>query len=178
MNATQDVSAVDEREKTRLKRRVIKNLLIFSISLLFPVSSVHGLQNLQSSLNSASNVGIVVLVVSTITHILTMLFLPIVVAKSLRLKWPLVFVHLSVQLVIVFHYFPSFYTLVIAAILQGVSTSIMFSFYSILIKHLASDYALLAKADPTQILTRFLAVFSSIMRLSKQKLALFIFKKR
>lgn len=148
------------------KRKIMRNLVAFAFSYLFQFSTLNGLYNLQSSLNSHQNLGIVSLMVSSVTFTFSCLFVPVVCGKYVGFKWSLVFSELTLILLIGANYYASFYTIVPTSVLYGVSLSVLWTFQGSFIAHLTNEYALLMRKNKEKVMMKFFAIFMIIFQIS------------
>lgn len=164
-------------DKSVQKKTIYKNLLAVSFSYLFHCSAYNGLNNLQSSLNSHENLGVYTLLCSSLSFLLSCLFVPILSCKLLGFKWSFVLCECVTLLYVVANYFPSFYTLVPAASAFGIALSTLWTLQGTFIVHLSNEYAsILSKKDKhlEKIMFKFFGIFMIIFQISKLS-SIFIF---
>jgi hypothetical protein len=147
------------------RKSIYKNLLVFSFSYLLQFSAINGLHNLQSTLNSHANLGIITLLVSSITFMISCLFLPIILCKLAGFKWSLVCAQLGCLFFIVANYFGTFGTLLPSAPLYGASLSVIWIFQGSFIAHLSNEYAHLTKRNKEKVMMKFYAIFMIIFQI-------------
>jgi hypothetical protein len=165
-----------EAERKSNIRGIWRNLLVFSVSIFFVFSASNSINMLQSSVNSKDGLGVRTLQVISISFTISCLFLPSLMAKYCGFKWPLVFSELCMGLYVLANFYPSFYTLLPAAVLFGCATSVVWTFQGSLISHLATEYSQLTGGKLDMILIKFLGIFYIIYQ-SRMNLS-FIIKRR
>ena len=168
---TEDKSQqIDDRithhdEKRSMRRRVYKNLIALSISSLFHSSSQSGLHSLQTSLNSQT-LGTVSIISSSAVSTVSSFFLPIIGFKLLGFKWTAIVAQFISISYIIANYFPSYYTLIPASIIHGLTDVTLMVLHSSLIAALAKQYSNFSTRRPELTLIKFFAISSAISHLS------------
>lgn len=109
-----------------IKRKIIKDLIVFSISFLLCFSSFNGISNLQSALNG--KMGVFGLSVSSAAFLVVCLFLPPILNKYFNYKWPLIGCQLFLALFTAANLYPRYWTLLPVSILSGASQSVLWTF--------------------------------------------------
>jgi hypothetical protein len=107
----EDNIALEKRKLT--KRKLIKDLVIFSLSFLMCFGPANAISNLQSSLHGS--LGVLALSVSSFSFLGVCLFLPPILNKYFNYKWPLVASQFCVALLTAANLYPR-YKLVISLI--------------------------------------------------------------
>lgn len=158
---------------TQYRRRIYRNLIIFSFSSLLYNSSQNGLDTLQTSLYSSNNLGLLVHLTSSAISALFCFFLPIMSFKLLGFKWTLVVAQAISTTYIVANQIGDSYTLMPAAALHGVSNLVLYALHGSFIAVLAKDYCAYSKSSRTKTLFRFFTINSSITQLSECLFLLF-----
>jgi hypothetical protein len=159
---------------TQYRRRIYRNLIIFSFSSLLYNSSQNGLDTLQTSLYSSNNLGLLVHLTSSAISALFCFFLPIMSFKLLGFKWTLVVAQAISTTYIVANQIGDSYTLMPAAALHGVSNLVLYALHGSFIAVLAKDYCAYSKSSRTKTLFRFFTINSSITQLSECLFLLFV----
>lgn len=152
------------------KNQIIKNLVVFSLSFLLQFSAANGLFNLQSSLNSAQNLGVTSLLVASLSFTASCLFLPNILYRYGNFKWPLIFCESSIAFYIMANYYPRFYTLIPVSVFYGLSMGTLWTFQGSLVSFLAAEYSKHSSQKIDQILVKFFGVFFIIFQISKKKI--------
>lgn len=157
-----------ESEKKSAKRRIYRNLIVFSISTMLFNSSQKGIDNLQTSLNSSNNLGVYFHIVYSGVSALFCFFLPIISMKLLGYKWTIVVNQIISTSYILGNYFKHIYTLLPAAALHGIASVVLHSVHGSLIASLAKDYLLLyTKQHKGQTFVKFFAINGVFVHFSK-----------
>ena len=110
---------VDEKETRVQSRRVMKNLLVFCFSFFFQNAAVNALSNLQSTLNGT--LGVRALLVSWALNPISALLIPNLLLKYFNYKWIIVFAQLCFTAFTLANMFPSYFTLIPASFMMGLS---------------------------------------------------------
>ena len=161
---------LSKAEQKAIKRRILKNLFVFSISFLLVFSAANAINNLQSSVNSKGELGVYILVTISVSFTFSCLFLPSILAKYGGFKWPMVVSEISMGLFVLANLFPYEFVLLPAAALFGVATSVLWTFQGSIISHLATEYAMYSKRKLDNVLIRFFGIFYFIYLTSKTKM--------
>ena len=166
-NATAPISDEERRERKQKKRRILRNLIVFSASLLLEFSAMNALFYLQSSLNKEGNLGVICLFTSWVANALCCLFLPSLLLKFVGYKWSICICQTCLLAYIGANFVPSYYTLFPASILLGIVNGIIWTYQGSFVSHLAKEYALLSSKKRDIILVKFFGIFMVIFQLSK-----------
>lgn len=108
-------------------RRIYRNLIVFSISMMLFNSSQKGIDNLQTSLNSSNNLGLYFQLVYSGVSALSSFYLPIVSMKQLGYKWKIFLYQIISTSYILANHFPYTYTLMPSAVLHGISSVVLYA---------------------------------------------------
>ncbi|CAF0869436.1 unnamed protein product [Brachionus calyciflorus] len=152
-------------ENKAKKRKVIKNLIVFSISYLLQFSAAAGLNNLQSSLNSYQNLGVTALLTASLTFTLTCLFLPNIMLRFMGFKWPLILTQSFISLFILANFKATFWTLIPMSILFGIALGSLWTYQGTFVAHLAHDYNKYSAVKNENILVKFFGIFFLLFQL-------------
>ena len=172
---TKNVSLMQKNEKhirrdettSSSKRRIIKNLFVFSVSYLLQFSASNGLCNLQSSLNPENNVGVITLSISSYTFLATCMFLPIILIKFLGIKRALISVQSCVLLFVMANAYPKYWLMYPAGVFHGVACSCLWAYFGYYVSQLAQEYSIISKRTHEQVLMKFFSIFYLIYQPSK-----------
>lgn len=157
---------IDSAENKKERRRIIKNLIVFCISFLLQFSSSNGLSNLQSSLNSVKNLGIISLLTSSLSFSLTCLFLPALLNKYGNYKWPIVASHVAISSFVVANFFPSYFTFIPSSLFSGMANAVLWTYQGSFIVELATEYVAVSNLKLENVLLKFFGLFVIIFQIS------------
>jgi cation transport ATPase len=166
----EEAHRIDERrthhdQKRSMRRRVYKNLIAISLAMLFHNSSQSGLQSLQTSYNSQT-LSIVSLVSSSAASSISSFFIPVIGFKLLGFKWTAIVAQFISISYVIANYFPSYYTLIPASIIHGLTDVTLMILRSSLVAALAKQYSNFSTRRPELTLIKFFAISSAISHLS------------
>lgn len=142
-----------------------KNLIILSVSFLLVFTAFRAIQNLQSSLNSRSRLGVIAMGCVHGTMFLTCLFTPVLINK-LTAKWTIVLGLLFYLFWIAANFYPNFYTLIPTSIGVGFGQSLAWGAQVTYIQKLAIDYARMSREITQQQLFKFNGIFLALFQTS------------
>lgn len=93
------------------RKRVVKNLIVISLSWVFLFTGFFSLANLQSSLNSDANLGTTCMSVIYVTLIVASTFFPKLLIRFFGLKWTIVVAQFGYLIYVVSNLYPTWFTL-------------------------------------------------------------------
>ena len=143
-----------------------KNILGLSVTFLIVFSVFMGLQNLQSSINSAGGLGLASLATLYAAFILAGFVAPAIV-KVLGTKYSLLLgfnCHLVYTLT---NYYPSWYTLIPSSILLGFASAPLWAAASTHITKVSIDIAPALRKDTALVISKSTGIFFSFFQLSQ-----------
>lgn len=140
-----------------------KNLILLCISFMLIFSSFRAIQNLQSSINSKGNIGLITMSVVYGSMFFTCLVAPIVINK-LTAKWALTLSTFCYITWFAANFYPEFYTLIPTAILAGFGQGILWTAEISYILKLAFDSARGKKELLDQEVFRFHGIFLACLQ--------------
>ena len=161
-----DEELAQKQQNRAIKRRIYKNLIVFSISFLFYSSSQSGLHSLQAALNSQTK-GTLSLLSSSAASSISSFFLPIIGFKLLGFKWTAIVAQFISISYIVANYYPCYSTLIPASVIHGLSNVTLWILHSSLVSALAKQYSNYSTRRPELILVKFFAIASLISHQSE-----------
>lgn len=123
------------------KKRIMKNLILVSGGIMLLFSAFMALTNLQSTMNSAGNLGVVSQSIIYGTFLVGSLFLPKIVIKKLGCKLTLVISMLAYIPYMLANIYPAPATLLFTAALAGIAASTLHSSTNTYINQLSFRYA-------------------------------------
>lgn len=135
-----------------------KNLVILCVSFILIFSSFRAIQNLQSSINAKSNLGIITMCCVHGTTFLTSLFTPMVI-NIFTAKWALCLGMLCYLMWFGGNFYPQFYTLIPTALFAGFGQGILWTAEISYIVKLAFDSARVTKDLLDHEIFRFHGIF-------------------
>uniref|UniRef100_A0A0K0EXS5 Protein unc-93 homolog A (inferred by orthology to a human protein) n=1 Tax=Strongyloides venezuelensis TaxID=75913 RepID=A0A0K0EXS5_STRVS len=150
-------------DKARAKIKI--NLWIISVALLFLYIAIHGLQNLQSSINS--NLGTDSLAIHYLCMALSSLYFPPVIIHQLGCKKTLI---LGILLYICYmgaNFYPSYYSLIPASILAGFGGGCLRAAQCSYIIECGIKYAKINIEAGMTVIVRFFGFFFMIVHLGQ-----------
>ncbi|XP_050389722.2 protein unc-93 homolog A [Patella vulgata] len=135
-----------------------KNLIVLCAGFILIFSAFRGIQNLQSSINSSSHLGIITMMCVYGSMFLTCIFAPIVI-NVFTAKWALSIGMLCFLIWFGANFYPRFYTLIPTALLAGFGQGILWSAEISYILKLAFDSARVTKDQLDHEMFRFHGIF-------------------
>lgn len=158
-NEVMTPSSVESSFTSKLRKITMKkNLILLCLSFILIFNAFRAIQNLQSSLNSENNLGIIAMSCVHGTMCLTCLWAPVLI-NNFTAKWTLVIGMLSFILWIVGNFFPRFYTLVPLGMVAGVGKGILWTAESSYILKLSYDYSRVTREGLEKEMFRFHGIF-------------------
>uniref|UniRef100_A0AC35TLD6 MFS domain-containing protein n=1 Tax=Rhabditophanes sp. KR3021 TaxID=114890 RepID=A0AC35TLD6_9BILA len=149
----------------KAKNKILSNMWIISIGLLFLFIAFHGLQNLQTSING--KLGSDSLAIFYLSMALSSLYLPPVVIHWLGCKITLM---LSIVVYIMYmciNFYPSYYTLIPASILCGFAGSCLRAAQCSYITECGIKFARINIEAPITVIVRFFGYFFMTVHLGQ-----------
>ena len=116
-----NLTLLEEKHEQNQNRSVLKNLLVFCFAFSLQHAAVHALNNLQSTLNHENGLGVKALMLSSALGPVSGLLLPNLLLKYFNYKWIIVVGQLCYASFALANMFPSFYTLLPASVMVGLS---------------------------------------------------------
>lgn len=142
-----------------------KNLIILSLSFILVFSAFRSIQNLQSSLNKESELGMIAMTCIYTSMFLTCLCAPVLIGK-LTSKWTIVLGLLFYLFWTAANFYPHFYTLIPTSIGVGFGQSLAWGAQVSYMEKLASDAALASKTLTQSGLYRYNGIFLACFQTS------------
>ena len=135
-----------------------KNLIVLCVSFILIFTSFRAVQNIQSSINGNSSLGIITMSILHGTMFFTCTLAPVII-NILTAKWALAFGMLCHLIWFAANFYPSFYTLVPTALLAGVGQGILWTAEVSYVLKLAFDSARVTKDLLEHEMFRFHGIF-------------------
>jgi hypothetical protein len=135
-----------------------KNLIILCVGFIFIFSPFRGVQNLQSSLNAENQLGIIAMCCVHVTMVVTCLLAPLW-TNIFTAKWTLALGALCFLLWFGANFYPTFYTLIPAALVAGFGNGLLWTAESAYLLKLAFDSACQRKDTLEPKMFRFHGIF-------------------
>ena len=135
-----------------------KNLILLCASFILLFSAFRAIQNLQSSLNSEDNLGIIAMSCVHGTMFLSCLWAPAII-NTFTAKWTISFGMFSFILWIGANFYPRFYTLIPFGIIAGMGQGILWTAESSYLLKLAFDSSRVTKDGLEREVFRFHGIF-------------------
>lgn len=149
------------------KWRIYRNLIVVSLSSLFYMSTLDGINSLQNSLNSAHLLGPIVHLTTSFTKVIFCLYLPLITLKLLGFKWSLIVAQSITISFIIANEFKLSGILIPSAVLHAIGSLIIYPLHTAFIAMLAKQFSNYTHENPVQTLVKFFAVSSSLNHFSK-----------
>lgn len=150
--------------ETQEKRGIIKNLLIICIAFMLLFTAFISMSALQSSINKVDGLGTWSNTAIYASLVLSSMFLPSYVIKTLTAKWTLPVCMICYTIYICTQFYPEFYTIVPSGILVGIAAAPLWSAKCIYVTQVAERYAKLTSVDVEPIIARFFGIFFFFFR--------------
>ncbi|CAL1289358.1 unnamed protein product [Larinioides sclopetarius] len=125
--AMDQINSSEQRMPKLTKLRIIKNLILISLSFFSLFTAYDGLSMLQSMMNKKAGIGVISQAVGFISFCISALFLPKYVIKKLGCKSSL---FISIVLYIPFiaaNFYPKWYIMIPTGVLAGMGASVLWS---------------------------------------------------
>ena len=135
-----------------------KNLIVLCVSFIFIFSPFRGVQNLQSSLNAEDQLGIIAMSCLHGTMVMTCFLAPLW-TNVFTAKWTLALGALCFLLWFGANFYPTFYTLIPAAVVTGFGHGLLWTAESSYLLKLAFDLAHITRDQLEPKMFRFHAIF-------------------
>lgn len=150
---------------SKAKHKIIYNLIMISLAFLFLFTGLHGLQNLQTSVNG--QLGADALCVLYASLAISSLFVPNFIVNRLGSKITLI-TSFSVLIVYMFaNFVPQYYSLLPASMLAGVASSCMWAANAGYITQSGISYAKLNIESQNTVSVRFFGTFFMIVHVGQ-----------
>ncbi|CAG0879668.1 unnamed protein product [Cyprideis torosa] len=146
-------------EKVAETRRIMKNVVLISISFTCLFTAFQSMAYLQSSINPNEGLGTASLSVIYVALVLSCMFLPTYLIKTFTVKWTLCFCMLTYSLYIAGQFYPRFYTLIPGAIILGMGAAPMWSAKCTYLSQVGAKYAELTGSNVEQVVVKFFGIF-------------------
>jgi hypothetical protein len=148
-----------------VKTKNLKNLLILSIGVTLLHIAIFGLRNLQSSMNSEGGLGVYSLATLFGAFMFGSLASPFIVQRYKPKLCMSVscFGHL---VYVVANYFPSFYVIIPASVIYGLSNALLWNALCTYITELGLDEAFLKSKITSNVLSRYFGIFFLVLQMS------------
>ncbi|XP_019639091.1 PREDICTED: uncharacterized protein LOC109481058 [Branchiostoma belcheri] len=159
--------ALSPDDVSATKRRIIINLLVQCFGFLLLFTAYQSLQNLQSSINRARNLGLTSLAVIYGTLIPAGPFLAPVAMRYLGLKWTITGSMVTYMIFTIANYWSEFYTVIPASILLGVGAACLWAANGAYLTRLATRYAAVTGQDKAAAISMFFGIFFCIFQTSQ-----------
>lgn len=146
--------------------RSLRNVLVVSLGFLLLFTAYGGLQSLQSSLYSEEGLGVTVLSTLYGAMLLSSMFLPPLLIRTLGCKWTIV---LSMSCYVTFslgNFYASWYTLIPTSVLLGLGAAPLWSAHSTYLTIMGSTRARKAGKVGKDVVNHYFGMFFLIFQLS------------
>ncbi|XP_075529468.1 protein unc-93 homolog A-like [Dermacentor variabilis] len=142
------------------RKRVLRNLLVVSMSFLLLFTAYQSMQNLQSSLNPEAGLGTASLATIYVALVLSCMFVPTYMIRRLGLKYTMVTSVVMYMLYFVANMEPSWYTLLPASLVLGMGGAPLWTSKCAYLTYLAQEYAdQVGALDSAPFVAGFFGVF-------------------
>ncbi|XP_048582467.1 protein unc-93 homolog A [Nematostella vectensis] len=164
VDSDMDPRAMTAKQKRKEKFSLTLNIFFISCGFLFLFTAFQSLQNLQSSLNSDEGLGLASLCVIYASLIISCMFVPPYMIGRLGAKWALVVSMVSYVLYTVANYYPSWYTMIPASFLVGMSAAPLWSSKCAYLTTTGIRYSELSNETQETVVTRYFGIFFLIFQ--------------
>lgn len=135
-----------------------KNLIVLCLSFILVFSSFRAIQNLQSSMHTTDNLGILTMMMVHVSMVFACLVAPIII-NIFRAKWALCIGILCFLIWFGANFHPTFYTLIPTSLFVGFGQGILWNAETSYILKLAFDSAKATKGHLEREMFRFQGIF-------------------
>lgn len=136
---------------------MLKNVVVISFAFMFLFTAFNSMANLQSSINKVSGTVSLSFVYGAL--MISCMFVPTWMIKTLKAKWTLVLSMLGYSLYIAAQFYPTNATLVPTAIVLGIGAAPMWSAKCTYLTQVGNKYAELTGENSEVVITRFFGIF-------------------
>lgn len=156
-------------EEIRSERiKIWKNVIIISFAFMCLFTAFNSMANLQSSINSVSGLGTGSLSTLYAAIVLSSMFVPTWMIKTIKCKWTLVLCQLCYSAYIAAQFYPSFPTLIPGAIILGFGAAPMWAAKCTYLTQVGNRYAsLTGQSSPEVSISRFFGIFFMFFQMSQ-----------
>uniref|UniRef100_A0A914W2M1 Uncharacterized protein n=2 Tax=Plectus sambesii TaxID=2011161 RepID=A0A914W2M1_9BILA len=157
-------------EKVRVEKQKFKikwNVFVMSVAFLLLFTAFHGLQNLQTTVNSEEYLGAVSLSVVYLSLAVSSLFLPSYLINRLGCKQAMIVSMAMYTLYMLANFIPRWYALVPASVLVGMAGSCLWAANCIYITETGVRYSHLNIESPNGVIVRFFGYFFMIVHMGQ-----------
>lgn len=162
------VSSMTPAEIKQEKMRIWKNITVISLSFMCLFTAFNSVSNLQSSINAEAGLGTAAQSTIYVALILSCMFVPTWLIKTLSCKWTLVLCQLCYSLYIIAQFWPSFATLIPTAAIVGIGAAPMWSAKCTYLTQVGNRYAaLINDKSPEPSINRFFGFFFMFFQTSQ-----------
>ncbi|XP_076370742.1 protein unc-93 homolog A-like [Tachypleus tridentatus] len=159
-----ELQNLEDHEKHKRKIKIIKNLLIISFGFLLLFTAFQSLSNLQSSVNSVEGLGTASLSVIYGALVISCMFVPTFMIKSLGLKYTLIASILMYSTYFAANFYAQWYTLIPTSIILGLGGAPLWTAKCAYLTETAGQYAAITGKTVDNIVVRFFGVFFMIFQ--------------
>lgn len=164
----QPVASMSAKEIRREQIKIWKNVIIISFAFMCLFTAFNSMANLQSSINSVSGLGTGSLSTLYAAIVLSCMFVPTWMIKTIRCKWTLVLSQLCYSAYIGAQFYPSFATLIPGAIVLGLGAAPMWSAKCTYLTQVGNRYAnLIGDSTSDASISRFFGLFFMFFQMSQ-----------
>lgn len=150
------------------QRRMVKNVIVISVSFALLFTAFFGMANLQSSINNGpdkAGLGNWSSAVIYATMCVSALFVPTYVISRLTAKWTLFVFMFGYTVYIAAQFKPEFYILIPAAAIVGFSAAPLWAAKSTYLTHIGNEYAtVIAEMNVEVVIVKFFGIFFSFFQ--------------
>jgi hypothetical protein len=147
------------------KRRILKNILLISVSWLCLFTAFQGLQRLQSSLHRTDGMGVVTMSVLYAALAVSCLFLPKLIIGAVGHKWTIPIGFSGYILWMAANGYATWLTMVPASLYLGLCAAPLWTAQCSYFTKSARRYATLSGDNENIIVTRFFGIFFTIFQM-------------
>ncbi|ELU02217.1 hypothetical protein CAPTEDRAFT_212428 [Capitella teleta] len=141
------------------KRKIIKNVLLVSLSFLLTFAAFLELRRLQSSLNRVDGLGVINTTIMCASLVMTCLFVPKMMTTRVGPKWTMSLSFCGYIIWIAVNGYAQWYTMVPASIVAGICIVPLWTAQSEYFTKMAEKYADLNQENKQDVMGRFFVYF-------------------
>ncbi|CAH1781373.1 unnamed protein product [Owenia fusiformis] len=154
---TKAEEAKEDKRHNLSKRRILKNIVLISLGILFLFAGIGSLAMLQSSLNE--ELGVIGLSVNFATVIICCMFLPPMVISKMGCKWTMVFSLIGFLMWMASNMYPVWWVIIPCSFVMGVCWGPLWTAQCTYFTESAGIYADITGEDADTVIAKFFGIF-------------------
>ena len=149
------------------KKKIIKNVILISVSFLCVFTAISGLAQLQSSLHRTNGMGVITISVMNASKLLSSMFLPKIVITLVGHKWTITAGFLGCIVWIAANGYAVWGTMVTASVVVGLCAAPLWTAQCAYFTLVGQRYAALTGQKGSAIVSRFFGLFFMFAQICK-----------